>query len=137
MNIINYGGVMPSRKHKGDAGADVYALKDVTIGAHETVCIGLGIGAEIPEGYVGFILPRSSMAARGLIAHAVPIDSGYRGELHAIITNVGRSVERIETGDRIAQLVIMPCQTWSFAGIDPSEIIWTDRGDGAFGSTGR
>lgn len=137
MNIINYGGKMPSRKHSDDAGADVYALKPATFYPHETICIPLGFGTEIPEGYVGFILPRSSMAKRGLVAQAVPVDAGYRGELHAIVTNYNRSIQTIEAGDRIAQLVIVPCQTWSFNMIQPEEATETDRGAGAFGSTGK
>ena len=137
MNIINYGGMMPSRKHSTDAGADVYALEDVWVWPHETVCLGLGFGTEIPEGYVGFILPRSSMAKNGVVAQMVPVDSGYRGELHAIITNYGLEKYKIEAGDRIAQLVVMPCQTWSFNWIDPEDASQTDRASGAFGSTGR
>lgn len=137
MNIINYGGRMPERKHATDAGADVYARETTWIWPHETVCIPLGFGTEIPEGYVGFILPRSSMAKNGVVAQMVPVDSGYRGELHAIITNYGDNKYKIEPGDRIAQLVVMPCQTWSFNGIDPAEASESDRGAGAFGSTGR
>ena len=137
MNIINYGGMMPSRKHPDDAGADVYALKDVEFYPHETCCIGLGFGTEIPEGYVGFIMPRSSMAARGLVAQMVPVDAGYRGELHAIICNYTDEIQKIEAGDRIAQLVVVPCQTWSFDWIDPSDVSRTERMSGAFGSTGR
>lgn len=137
MNIINFGGRLPERKHKDDAGADVYALRGYTITPHETVRLPLGIGAEIPEGYVGFILPRSSMAAKGLAAQAVPIDPNYRGEIHAIITNYNDEPMDIFVGDRVAQLVIVPCQTWSFTMIEPSEATETDRGTGAFGSTGR
>jgi dUTP pyrophosphatase len=137
MNIINYGGMLPSRKHPGDAGADVYCLKEVWVQPHETVCIGLGFGTEIPDGHVGFILPRSSMAKRGLVAQTVPVDSNYRGEIHAIITNYGDAPEHIEPGDRIAQLVVVPCLLEEFAWILPGEASKTDRGVGAFGSTGR
>ena len=137
MNIINYGGMMPERKHKGDAGADVYALEKVIVRSHETVCIGLGFGTEIPEGYVGFILPRSSMAKNGVVAQTVPVDAGYRGEIHAIITNYGSVDYKIEPGDRIAQLVVVPCLLEEFNWIRPSEVTRTDRMGGAFGSTGR
>ena len=137
MNIINFGGKMPCRKHAGDAGADVYALEPYHILAHRTVKIPLGFGVEIPEGYVGFILPRSSMAAKGLVAQTVPVDSGYRGELHAIITNYNVIDADISEGDRIAQLVIFPCETPEFEWIDPNEASASDRGVGAFGSTGR
>lgn len=137
MNIINYGGMMPERKHAGDAGADVYALKETLISPHETVCVPLGFGTEIPEGHVGFILPRSSMAKNSVVAQAVPVDAGYRGEIHAIICNYGEVVYKIEPGDRIAQLVVVPCLLEEFNWINPSEISSSDRGNGAFGSTGR
>lgn len=137
MNIINYGGMLPERKHRGDAGADVYALEEVWIWPHETVCVPLGFGTEIPEGYVGFILPRSSMAKNSVVAQAVPVDAGYRGELHAIITNYGSVPYKIEPGDRIAQLVVVPCLLEEFAWISPREASRSDRGAGAFGSTGR
>ena len=93
LNIINYGGWAPKRAHPGDAGADCYALADYVVKPHETIRIPLGFGTEIPDGMVGFILPRSSMASRGLVAQAVPVDSNYRGEIHAIITNykIGRA----------------------------------------------
>lgn len=136
MNIINFGGKMPERKHKDDAGADVYALHTRAIPGHQTVKIPLGFGTEIPEGYVGFILPRSSMAAKGVVAQMVPIDSGYRGEIHAIITNYNDELVWINEGDRVAQLVIVPCQTWGFQWINPEDASATDRGSGAFGSTG-
>ena len=137
MNIINFNGYMPSRKHPGDAGADVYAIKDVYIRPHQTVKIPLGFGTEIPEGHVGFILPRSSMAAAGVVAQAVPIDCNYRGEIHAIITNYNSGSYQIHAGDRIAQLVIFPCIMPEFTWITPEEATKTDRGTGAFGSTGK
>ena len=137
MNIINFGGKLPTRKHPGDAGADVYVLEKHVLLPHETACIGLGIGTEIPEGYVGFILPRSSMAKRGLVTQTVPIDSNYRGEIHAIITNYNSENAKIEAGDRIAQLVVFPCLAEPMEMIEPAEASVTDRGAGAFGSTGR
>ena len=137
MNIIDFGGRMPSRKHTGDAGADVYILKTEMLFPHKTACIPLGIGTELPEGCVGFILPRSSMAARGVVAQAVPIDSNYRGELHAIVTNTGDETVILNAGDRIAQLVIFKCEMPDFAMIAPEDASVTDRGACAFGSTGK
>ena len=137
MNLLDFGGKKPCRKHPEDAGADVYALGDYLVLPHQTLRIPLGIGTEIPEGYVGFILPRSSMAAKGLVAQAVPIDSNYRGEIHAIVTNYNETAVEIHYEDRIAQLVIVPCWLPTFEMINPSEASKTDRGAGAFGSTGR
>lgn len=137
MNIINFNGKMPVRKHPGDAGADCYSPKTYRIEPHETLSIPLGFGVELPENYVGFILPRSSMAATGVVAQSVPIDSNYRGELHAIITNYNDFGIIINKDARIAQLVIFPCLTPDFTWILPEEASKTDRGTGAFGSTGR
>jgi dUTP pyrophosphatase len=137
MNIINFGGWVPKRAHRDDAGADCYALEEVIVKPHETVCVPLHIGIELPKRMVGFILPRSSTASRGLVAQSVPIDPGYRGVVHAIITNHGTEAQKIEAGDRIAQLVVLRCWTGKFKMIDPRKSKKTKRGYGAFGSTGR
>ena len=137
MNIIDFGGRVPRRAHPSDAGADCYALETVIVEPHETVCVPLNIGIELPKRMVGFILPRSSTASRGLVAQAVPIDCGYRGVIHAIITNYGNEPQKIEAGGRIAQLVILRCWTGKFKTIEPRKSKKTKRGYGAFGSTGR
>lgn len=137
MNIINFGGRVPNRAHRDDAGADCYALEDVLVNAHETVCIPLSVGIELPKRMVAFVLPRSSTAARGLVAQSVPVDCGYRGVIHAIVTNYGNSAQKIEAGDRIAQLVVLPCWTGKFKIIEPRKSKRTKRGYGAFGSTGK
>lgn len=136
MNIINYGGKVPSRKHDDDIGADVYALKDYTFGPHETICVPLGIGVELPKGCGGFVLPRSSMGKRGVSAQAIPVDPNYRGEIHAIVTNYTDEVQVVHAGDRIAQLVVIPCIIDTMVMIEPEEASVTDRGTAGFGSTG-
>lgn len=137
MRIINYGGKMPSRKHSDDIGADVYALSDYTFQPHETICVPLGFGIELPKGYGGFVLPRSSMGKRGVSAQTIPVDPNYRGEIHAIVTNYTDEVQVVREGDRIAQLVVIPCLVDSFDWISPEEASKTDRGRGGFGSTGQ
>ena len=78
----------PFRPHENDAGADVYMPYDCTLKPGEIARIPLGFGLMIPDGYAGYVFPRSSMAAKGLVCELPPIDSGYRGEIHAIISNV-------------------------------------------------
>ena len=78
----------PFRPHENDAGADVYMPYDYTLKPGEIVRIPLGFGLMIPDGFAGYVFPRSSMAAKGLVCELPPIDSGYRGEIHAIISNV-------------------------------------------------
>lgn len=135
IKLINFGGCeefAPQRMHDNDAGADVYAPRDYFIGPHSVVKIPLGFGLVLPDGYTGFIFPRSSMAARGLTCELPPIDSRYRGEVHAVITNNTDRMEVINRGDRVGQLVIFPVVIPTFSTEDLNE-----RGSGAFGSTGK
>ena len=81
---------------------------------------------------MGFVFPRSSLSARGIVCELPPIDSGYRGEIHAVVTNVGNDGYDIKEGERIGQLVILPVVTPEFTYEKSAE-----RGTGAFGSTGR
>lgn len=121
----------PSRKHHNDAGADIYSTESVTIRPLETVKIPLGFGLELPDGLMGCIYPRSSLVSKGLISHIPPIDSGYRGEIHAIMTNLSNETISINKGDRIAQLIITPVYIADFV-----EYLGDERNEGAFGSTG-
>ena len=70
----------PYRPHGNDAGADVYLPYDCTLQPGEIAKIPLGFGLEIPDGYAGYIFPRTSMAVKGLVCELPPVDSGYRGE---------------------------------------------------------
>ena len=132
IKLIDFGAKnAPVRKHYNDAGADVVALKDYMIGIQETVKVPLGFGVEIPDGYVGFIFPRSGLCSKGLTCELPPIDSGYRGEIHAVVTNCSSFPIKVNKGDRIGQLVIFP--------VVLADFVWDlgeERGKGAFGSTG-
>ena len=91
IKLIDFGlekGHYPFRPHENDAGADVYMPYDCTLKPGEIARIPLGFGLMIPDGYAGYVFPRSSMAAKGLVCELPPIDSGYRGEIHAIISNI-------------------------------------------------
>ena len=96
----------PYRPHGNDAGADVYLPYDCTLQPGEIAKIPLGFGLEIPDGYAGYIFPRTSMAVKGLVCELPPVDSGYRGEIHAIISNVSNQAQSLFKGARIGQLVI-------------------------------
>lgn len=133
IKIIDFGYEnMPLRAHDNDAGMDVYATRDYDIAPHETVKIGLGFGVEIPDGYMGLIFPRSGLSSRGICCQLPPIDSGYRGEIHAIVTNYNDTgTFNVKKGDRIGQLVVLPiviCDLVTDRG--------KERGNGGFGSTG-
>lgn len=133
INVLDHkaGGRVPSRKHYNDAGADVYTCEDVQILPHETLIVPLGFTVEIPDGYMACIFPRSSMAIKGLVCEIPPIDSGYRGEVCAIVSNLSDQSQFIEAGTRIGQIVVMPCIICDFVSEFDNQ-----RGTGSFGSTG-
>ena len=105
---------------------------DCTLKPGEIARIPLGFGLIIPDGYAGYVFPRSSMAVKGLVCELPPIDSGYRGEIHAIICNVSTSTQTIPKDTRVGQLVITPVVIADFV-----LELGTERGTGAFGSTGQ
>ena len=128
---------LPEFAHPGDAGADLTASESVTIEPGERALVPTGLAVAIPEGFAGFVLPRSGLAIRsGITVINAPglIDSGYRGELRVGLVNLGDSVFVIEAGDRIAQLVIMAVTRPEFVEVD--DLDETLRGSGGFGSTG-
>lgn len=133
--------VIPSYASPGDAGLDLVATETHTIEVGKTTLVGTGIAIELPEGYAAFVVPRSGLAAKSAITVVnAPglIDSGYRGEIKVILTKLNKQGDlghhRIDPGDRIAQLVILPYPTIAFTEVD--ELGATDRGEGGFGSTG-
>lgn len=132
IKIIKFGDyTTPARKHYNDAGADIYSTIDINIQPLETVKIPLGFGLELPDNLMGCIYPRTSLVSKGLISHIPPVDSGYRGEIHAIMTNLSHQCITVHRGDRIAQLIITPVYIADFV-----TELGDERNEGAFGSTG-
>ncbi|WP_066832037.1 dUTP diphosphatase [Collinsella ihumii] len=129
---------LPSYAYEGDAGLDLRANESVEIPPHERVLISTGIAIALPDGYAGFVQPRSGMALkRGLSIANTPglIDAHYRGEIKVIAVNLDpRETIRIERGERIAQLVIQQVPVVHLVEVD--ELDETDRGAGGFGSSG-
>lgn len=137
VKVIDFGyEKLPYRAHENDAGADVHAcfhdnITKIAIWPHETVKIPLGLGLCLPDGYAAYVFPRSGLSSKGIVCELPPIDSGYRGEIHAIVTNCSNQKAFVKNGDRIGQLVIMPVVVADFVTESGPE-----RGSGAFGSTG-
>ena len=132
--------IIPTYGSEYSAGADLYALLDATveIGSHETVFIHTGISVEIPEGYCGLVFARSSMGAKRGLAPANKvgvIDADYRGEIMVTLHNHSESPAKVEPGERIAQLAIVPFLKAEFEEVD--QLSDTVRGAGGFGSTGK
>ena len=129
---------LPTYAYEGDAGLDLRSNEDVTLAPFERRLVGTGLAIAIPEGYAGFVQPRSGLALReGLSMANTPglIDAHYRGELKVCAINLdpSRSIH-IERGERIAQLVIKRAPVVSLQEVD--ELDETDRGAGGFGSSG-
>ena len=110
----------------------VFSPRDAVIRPGEICKIPLGFGLLVPDGYAGFVFPKSGLSAQGIVCELPPIDSGYTGEIHAIISNVGNTVYEIKADDKIGQLIILPIVIPDF-----TYESWIERGTGAFGSTGR
>ncbi len=129
---------LPSYAYSGDAGLDLRANEDVTLQPYERRLVSTGLAIAIPEGYAGFLQPRSGMALkRGLSLANTPglIDAHYRGELKVIAVNLdAHEPIHIERGERIAQLVIQKVPVVNLVEVD--ELDETDRGAGGFGSSG-
>lgn len=129
---------LPAYAYEGDAGLDLRANESVDIAPFERVLIPTGLAISIPDGYAGFVQPRSGMALkRGLTIANTPglIDAHYRGELKVIAVNLdSQQTIHIERGERIAQLVIQLVPVVHLTEVD--ELDETDRGSGGFGSSG-
>ena len=129
---------LPQYAYVGDAGLDLRAAEQVVLSPFERKAISCGIALSIPEGYAGFVLPRSGLAVKhGISIVNAPglIDSNYRGEIKAILINMDPNEPfSIERGDRIAQLVIMA--TPPVVLDEAEELSETVRGSGGFGSSG-
>jgi dUTP pyrophosphatase len=129
--------VLPERAYAGDAGLDLAACERVELPPGERAVVGTGLAVAIPDGYAGFVQPRSGLAMRhGITIVNTPglVDAGYRGELRVILLNTdARSPFVVEPGMRIAQLVIVPVP-----GVEPlvvDELPESERGVRGFGSS--
>jgi dUTP pyrophosphatase len=135
---VDPGVPVPSSARTGDAGADLVTTTDVVLESGERIVVGTGVAIALPNGYAGFVHPRSGLAARaGLSVVNTPgtIDAGYRGEIRVCLINHDpRTPLVLSRGDRIAQLVVQRVEHAEFVevgALEPSE-----RGAGGYGSTG-
>ncbi len=129
--------VVPTQAYRGDAGLDLAACEHVELGPGERAVVGTGLAVAIPEGFAGFVQPRSGLAAKhGITIVNTPglVDSGYRGELRIVLHNTDLELPfLVEPGMRIAQLVVVP-----IAEVEPTEVEElprSERGVRGFGSS--
>jgi dUTP pyrophosphatase len=129
--------VVPTRAYAGDAGLDLASCERVELGPGERATVGTGLAVAIPEGYAGFVQPRSGLAARhGITIVNTPglVDSGYRGELKVLLLNTDASEAFVvEPGMRIAQLVVL--QVPEIDPVEVDELPESERGVRGFGSS--
>lgn len=136
---LNNNAIIPTYGTEFSAGADLYACieEPVSLAPGETVLIKTGLSMEIPAGYAGLVYARSGLATKKGLAPANKvgvIDADYRGEIMVALHNHSNTTAVIESGERIAQMVITPFLTANFVTVD--ELEETLRGTGGFGSTG-
>jgi dUTP pyrophosphatase len=129
--------ILPVQAYPGDAGLDLAACDRHEVGPGERALIPTGLAVEIPEGYGGFVLPRSGLAANdGITLLNAPglIDSGYRGEVRVVFHNTDRDrTFVVEPGMRIAQLVVLPVPGIEL--VEQAELEQSERGERGFGSS--
>ena len=134
---LDNGAILPMRAHPTDAGLDLYApmnIEKVIIFSGHSAMIDTGVHPELPKGHVGLVMTRSSMNAWDLHCEGV-IDENYRGSIGVRLFNGGFDYYIVRPGDKIAQLVIVPCNLESCVAVE--KLTETDRGTDGFGSTGK
>ncbi len=129
---------LPGYAHPGDAGADLVTAADVELAPGERATVGTGVAVALPDGYAGFVHPRSGLAARcGVTLVNAPgtVDAGYRGEIKVTLVNTDpKESARLRRGDRVAQLVVQRVERVRFH--EAATLPGSARGAGGHGSTG-
>lgn len=125
---------MPEYAHDTDSGFDIFSTMNHDIAIHEVCVIPTGIAIQVPEAYDCQFYDKSGLAAKGIHVLGGVIDTAYNGELKVILANFGYQVYLVESGDKIAQVRVMPRYKAVFRKVD--ELVARERGSDGFGSTG-
>ena len=126
---------LPKKSHLPDCGLDCFIPESFELKPLETKTIGLGFGIQVPEGFAGMLVPRSSIAEKGLIIQTSIIDPDYTGEIHLIITNCSNNVVKIEEKQRVCSLIVYNVLNVRLDIVYDFEE--TERGSHGLGSSGR
>jgi dUTP pyrophosphatase len=127
---------LPHKAHPTDAGFDLAIPTDHTLGAQEWARIDLEIVVQLPTGWYGQVLGRSSVFQRGLTVHPGVIDADYRGSIQLLLHNQTHTTQVLQRGDRLAQLLLLPVPQVSVSLVTLEALSPTARGAGGLGSTG-
>ena len=132
---LDKGAYMPTRAHDIDAGLDLHSPRRQVVWSRSREVIDTGVHVEIPKGYAGFLRSKSGlMCDHGILSDGT-VDAGYSGSIRVCVINTSDEPYTIERGDKISQLVVVPCR------LDPVELVDQiasgDRGENGFGSTGK
>ena len=129
---------IPTKANPADAGLDLYALDVTEVPAWGSRLVSTGIAVSIPEGWCGIIKSRSSVALKqSLEVGAGVLDSGYTGEVKVLLRNHSEKIKWLNQADRVAQLILIPVPKVNVIKVEEFSEVIGDRGDGAFGSSGR
>lgn len=131
---LDPGAYVPERAHPNDAGLDLRSMENKYVSPGKFVKFDTGVHVQIPEGYVGLITSKSGLMAKGITSRGT-IDSGYTGSIKAILFNHGEEGYLVHKGDKVTQLVVLPCVVEDIELV--SSLEETDRGEGGFGSSGK
>lgn len=126
---------LPQKSHLPDVGLDIFMPTSFCLKPLETKTIGLELALQIPEGFAGMLVPRSSISEKGLIIQTAIIDPDYTGEIHLIITNCSNNVVSIEAGMRVCSLVVYSVLNVRLEEVDALQE--TERGKNCLGSSGK
>jgi dUTP pyrophosphatase len=132
---LDEGAIRPVRAHETDAGLDLYALRGGLVRAQQATTFHTGVHAELPDGTVGILMPKSGMMTRHDLLTFGVVDEGYTGEIMVHIFNCGSEDYSVRAGDKISQMLIVPVRYENVEIVE--EIGGGARGDCGFGSTGR
>jgi dUTP pyrophosphatase len=133
---LNLAAKLPTYANPGDAGLDLYSLEDYLLTPGERHNFFVGFALEFSNGFVAIVKDKSGLPKNfGLHVLGGVFDAPYRGEYNVTMVNLGQEAYQIKTGDKIAQLLIIPCERAEFE--ETEELSGTVRGEGRFGSSGR
>ena len=132
---LDEGAFAPTRAHSTDAGLDIYSPYKMVVLKNSSATIDTGVHVEIPKGFVGMLKSKSGLNVNFSITSEGVIDSGYTGSIKVKLYNHGMNNYVVSRGDKISQLVVMPCVLCDVELVE--DLAETERGENGFGSTGK